>query len=183
VAITVSEREATAGVGVGVARESMDTVLNFSRHGELCPVSTVKPLSRHETVEIISALLVASGAESESANGTGLHDVAMFLMGLDVLSVLDTAVFSVVNLKTSDDGTWAEILGHAKPVREGVDPEDTQEDHFDNHPGMEFFKRHHVVGTTSVFFGGADASCDVSDVFVFPTDIRFRVQVGGDGAR
>jgi hypothetical protein len=103
-----------------VARESMDTVLDFPRHGELCPVGMVKLLPGHEAVEIISALLLVGGAESESADGTGLHDVVVFFMGLDVLSVLGTTVFSVVNLETSDNSMWAEILGHAEPVREGL---------------------------------------------------------------
>jgi hypothetical protein len=40
------------------------------------------------------------------------------------------------------------------------------------------FERHHVVSTTSAFFRGADAPFDVRDVFVFPADIEFRVQVG-----
>jgi hypothetical protein len=128
-------------------------------------------LPGHEAIKIIPALLVASGAESKSADSAGLHGVVVFLVSLDVLSVLDTAVFGIVDLQASDDGARTESLRYAEPVREGVDPKNTQKDHFDNHTRRELFKRHHVVGATSAFFGGANAPFDIRDVLVFTADI------------
>jgi hypothetical protein len=106
----------------------------------------------------------------------------MLFMSLDVLSVLNSTVFGIINLKASDDSSWTEGLGHAKPVGEGVDPKNTQENHLNNHPGREMLERHRVVCATSTFFGGANAPFNVRDVFVLSTYVEFRVQIGGDGA-
>jgi hypothetical protein len=53
----------------------------------------------------------------------------VFLVSLDVLSVLDTTVLGVVDTETSDDGSRAQSLGNTKAMREGVEPKDIQEDH------------------------------------------------------
>jgi hypothetical protein len=85
-------------------------------------VSAVKPLAGHEDVEIVPTLLIAGWPEGESTGGTSLHGVVVFLVSLDVLSVLDTTVLGVVGTKTSDDGSRAQSLGHTKSMREGVEP-------------------------------------------------------------
>jgi hypothetical protein len=67
-------------------------------------------------------------------------------------------------------------------VRESVDPENTEEHHFDDHPWRIVFEWSHVVGTPCSFLGSAYASFDIGDVFVFPTDIELRFEIVGNGA-
>ncbi len=138
-------------------------------------MGAVKPLSRHEAVEIVPTLLIAGGAESESADGTSLHGVVVFFMSLDILSVLDTTVLGVVDTKASDDGAWAERLGDAEAMGKSVEPENIEENHLNDHSGREVFKGRHVVGAASALFDGADASFDVWDMLVLPTDVEVRL--------
>jgi hypothetical protein len=100
--------------------ESMDAILDFTRHGELSPVDAVKLLPGHEAVKIVAPLLVTIGAVGKSTNSMGLHGVVVFFMSLDVLSILNTTVFGVIYLSTGDDSARAERLGYAKPMTEGI---------------------------------------------------------------
>ena len=113
----------------------MDAVLGLGRHGELGPMGAVKALPGHQAVEVVAALLVASRAEGDSADSAGLHGVIMLFMSLDVLSVLDSTMFVVVDLETSNNGPGTEGLGHTKLVWESIDPKHTLENHFDEHSG------------------------------------------------
>jgi hypothetical protein len=57
IAVAVGEVKST--LGVGATGKSMYAVLHFSGHGELGPVSAVKPLAGHEAVEIVPTLMIA----------------------------------------------------------------------------------------------------------------------------
>ena len=179
IASGVSEYEPTAGVGT--ASESMNTILGFSRHRKLGPIGAVKALSGHQAIKIVSALLVSSGAESNRADGASLHGVGVLFVSLDVLSVLDSAVFVVVDLETSNNGPGTEGLGDAESMRKRVQPKDVEKDHFDKHPRRVVIKKCHIVSAPSPFFDSANAALDVWNVFVFAADVEFRLKVGGNG--
>jgi hypothetical protein len=82
-------------------------------------------------------------------------------------------VLGVVDTETSDDGPRAQSLGHAKAMREGVEPKDIQEDHLNEHPGRGVFKRRHVVSAASALFCCVDATFNVGNMFVFSIDVEF----------
>ena len=61
-----------------------------------------------QAIKIVSALLVPSGAESNRADGASLHGVGVLFVSLDVFSVLDSAMFVVADLETSNNGPCTE---------------------------------------------------------------------------
>jgi hypothetical protein len=117
-------------------------------------------------------LLVASGTKGECANGTWRHGVNLLLVRLDILSIFNATMFDVVHVETSDDCAGTEGLGNSQPVREGIDPIDAEEYHFDDHSRRVVFNRCRVVGATGPLFHGANAAFNVGDMLVFATDIE-----------
>jgi hypothetical protein len=105
--LAVAVGEGKTNLGVGTTSEAMDPIADFSWHRQLGPVSAVEALSRHEAVKIVAALLVPSWPQSECTDGPWRHSVVMFFMCLGVLAIFDTAMFSVVNAKSSDESARA----------------------------------------------------------------------------
>ena len=128
------------------------------------------------------SLLIPSGTEGDGADGARCHGIVMFLVRLHVLAKLDATMFVVVDAKSSDNGTRTESLGDAVLVRERIQPEDAEENHFDKHPRRVFIEWGRVVVAASPFFCGADESLNIGDMLVFATDVKFAAQVSGNGA-
>jgi hypothetical protein len=58
--------------------------------------------------------------EGEGTDGASGHRIIVFLVRLEVLAILNVAVFVVADAKASNDGLRAEGLGDAEPVRKGI---------------------------------------------------------------
>ncbi len=67
-------------------------------------------------VERIASLLVPSWTEGKGTDGASSHGIIVFLMRLHVLTILNTTVFIVVNVKASNYLARAEGLRDAKSV-------------------------------------------------------------------
>jgi hypothetical protein len=52
---------------------------------------------------------------------------------LHVLAILNAAVFVVVDAKASNDGSRAEGLRDAEPVRKSVQPKNVEKNHLNQH--------------------------------------------------
>jgi hypothetical protein len=137
----------------------------------------IQALPRHETVKVVSALLVSRWTQGEGADGLWGHGVVMFLLCLDVLSIFNATVLVVIDSESSDEGPGTECLGDPKLMWECVDPEDAEKYHFDDHLRRKVVKRRYGVGAAGPFFSGADAALDIGNVFVFATYVEFGPQV------
>jgi hypothetical protein len=151
-------------MGVGLSSERMDTVLTSAGIGSSVQQDA---LARHEAIEIVATLGVASGSEGERSNDARFHRVVVLLVRLDILSGGHTTVFCVVNVKTSDDRAGAEHLGDTKPVGKRVEPKNVEEHYFNYHSGRVMFNGGGLVCAACPFFCRADAAFDIWHMLVF----------------
>jgi hypothetical protein len=105
-------------MGSGLASKCVDVVFDLCRHEDFSPVCLVKSLVGHQAIEKIPALLIASWAEGECPNSTGGHRVVTLLVGLDILSKFNPAMFIVVNLEAGDNGLGTERLRDSQRMEE-----------------------------------------------------------------
>jgi hypothetical protein len=132
----------------------------------------MEALTGHESIKIITSLLVSGGTKSEGTDGPWGHGIVMLFMRLDiVLSIFDAAVFIVVDAESSDDRPGTQGLGDAERVWKCVDPKNTEKNHFDDHARREVVEGRDVVCAASPFFERANASFNVRNVLVFATDV------------
>jgi hypothetical protein len=101
---------------------------------------------------------------------------------LDILAIFDVAVLCIVDAKSNDDGTRAEGGRHSYFIGKGIKPEDVKKDHFGDHFGREIVKRSNVVGTVCAILDRPNTSFNIGDVFVFAAYVKFRFEVGSNGA-
>ena len=64
------------------------------------------PFTGYEAHEVMPALCIARGPETDSADGTRGHAVVMLLMGLDIRANLEANVFRVVDFLTENKISW-----------------------------------------------------------------------------
>jgi hypothetical protein len=83
-------------------------------------VVPVDPFSSRQTVEIVAALVIPSGPESDCSNSTGGHAVVVRLVCLNIVAKTKLAMACVVNLSSVNDSTRADCLGCPITRRERV---------------------------------------------------------------
>ena len=103
-----------------------------------------------------------------------LHQVIMFLMGLDIAPKLESAVFVIIQIKTHHKHLGTESVRHAIMGGKHFEPEDTQVDHFFKHEGRKMVKRNRMVHAACSFFKCSDETFHFRDVFVIGTNIETR---------
>jgi hypothetical protein len=101
----------------------------------------------------------------------------MLLVGLNLLAIFNTAMHLVVDVFAGDDRTWADCVGNPVLMRKGIEPEDAQKDHLDDHLWWVARERRGVVTATTPFLDGADATFDFGNVLVFAGSIQGGVEV------
>ena len=98
--------------GFGSAGEAMDLISNRGRHGQRGPAATVDPASRIEVEKIITTSII-TGAETNGTQGTCLHVITVFLMGLHILTKLNFAMSIEVKFAVENHFGWALGGGYA----------------------------------------------------------------------
>ena len=100
-----------------------NAVKDVAWHGKRGPAVAGDPFTGDEAHEVVSALCIASGPETDSAEGTRGHAVVMLFMSLDIRAKLKANVFRVVDFLTKDKKAWGMNRRDAVLMREGIEPE------------------------------------------------------------
>ena len=76
---------------------------DFFGHRKRSPGATIYAQTRGQTHEVIAALDIASGTESNSTDGARLHGIVMLFMSLDILAILNTTMSLEIQLTTENN--------------------------------------------------------------------------------
>ena len=88
------------------------------------PMVTDQAAPSGEAHKVITALMIASGAEGNGTGGMGVHGVVMFLMCLHVAPELQAAVFVVIENVAQHKYPGTQSVGYAIMCQKHVEPED-----------------------------------------------------------
>jgi hypothetical protein len=67
-------------------------------------------------------------------------------------------------------------LRDPKLIGEGVDPENPEEYHLDDHARRKLVERCHVIRASNPFFCGPNTLLNVGNVFIFAANVEFRFE-------
>ena len=143
-------------------------------------MGAMDPFSCLEAKKIVAALAISRGTQGDGADGARVHPVVVDLVGLGVFSKFESGMEPVVDSFSRDDGTGADTLGDPERMGERVEPKNSHEDHFDDHPRGERVEREDIVGTAGPFLDGPYAPFDRGDMFILTTDVQVRVETVSD---
>ena len=105
-------------------------------------------------------LSIAGWAHGESSGGPTRHRVVVFFVDLGVGPIFNATMSLKIDGVASYDGTGTEDVGNTVSAREGVQPEITVVDHFDNHPSRKSSERHSIVYSATAFLDDTNVSFD-----------------------
>ena len=165
---------------VSTAGHRVDPVDHADGHRESRPVGAMEPFACFEAKKIVSPLAVPRGTQGDGADRSRVHAVVVDLVGLGVFSKFESGMEPVVDSFSRDDGTGADTLGDPERMGERVEPKNSHEDHFDDHPRGERVEREDIVGTAGPFLDGPYAPFDRGDMFILTTDVQVRVETVSD---
>ena len=151
---------------------------NFVGHRYRSPIPSGDESARTEVEELVGALQVTGGSETDCSDGPGTLRVCLvwLLMSLHIRSKWDLAVLSVIELCPRHNPTWADVLGHSSLRRKSVDPHRREINQFDEHQRGDELEWEGVTYSPHSFLDHPNLSLDLRDMFVCGSYVELDAQ-------
>ena len=98
----------------------------------------------------------------------------MLLVGLDIATKLEAAVFMIVKIIASHQGMGTHHIGDSIMGRKHIEPKNTWVNHFLEHQYREAAEWNQVVEAMSLLLYCSDEALHLGDMFIIRTDIEPR---------
>ena len=135
----------------------------------------------------MSTLGVACRSEADSADGTCIHGVVVFLVSLDVFTKFEASVFVVVDFPAGHEICWGVIVDCGIPRWKGIKPENGVANQSGKHSLRDVTKREHSVPASRSVLDCSNRPFNVADVIICPASlelwkplshfVKFRIRV------